>query len=202
MAISSLDCPVKASYCLRVWAVVSSIISETDFTVTSWLAKASAVVVFSRATSITLRPYSEVPLVAVAYVFSSTSVASSVAHFIFSYVSLAWETLFSARSRNAVGISIFGSSKFGSSNFGTLKAAGLISDLVLKVVSVDSVIDTSGGAIVQRRTDLRPLPIRASLVQLACGRAPTPDDHSCTDGEPYSRSVSCHAIDDAARGKY
>jgi hypothetical protein len=71
-------------------------------------------------------------------------------------------------------------------------------DLVLKVVSVNSVIDTSGGAMVQRRTDLRPLPIRASLVQLARGRRP---DTAALMGAPYSGAVSCYAIADAAYDK-
>src|SRR5437762_8785605 len=47
-----------------------------------------------------------------------TSVASSVAAFIFSQLFLHWVTLFSANSRNAAGTSIFGISNFGISKRG------------------------------------------------------------------------------------
>src|SRR5262249_17434257 len=61
-------------------------------------------------------------------------------------VSFACETLFSAISRNAAGISIFGISKFGSSNFGISNAAGVSLALDFDV-SIDSVMNGSFGGV-------------------------------------------------------
>src|SRR4051812_20380733 len=76
------------------------------------------------------------------------SVASSVAAFIFSQLSFAWVTLFSASSRKAAGTSIFGISNFGISkrgisNFGVslgAKPAALAFALVDTVVTSDMVV--------------------------------------------------------------
>src|SRR3954463_9542245 len=75
------------------------------------------------------------------------SVASSVAAFIFSQLSLAWVTLFSANSRKAAGTSIFGISNFGRSkrgisNFGTsaVKPAAAALGFALVVVTSDMMV--------------------------------------------------------------
>src|SRR5262249_25234915 len=54
-AVSSLVWSVTASNCLRACALVSSTISESDFTPTSSLAKSKAALALARAASMTLR---------------------------------------------------------------------------------------------------------------------------------------------------
>src|ERR1700680_1782130 len=63
---SSLLWAVRVSNCLRACAVDSSTKSENDFAFINSLAKSKAALVLTRAASITLNPYSEAPLLAVA----------------------------------------------------------------------------------------------------------------------------------------
>src|SRR5438046_8174939 len=65
-----------------------------------------------------------------------TSVASSVAAFIFSQLFLHWVTLFSANSRNAAGTSIFGISNFGISKRGISNLGISAPDLDFGLVGV------------------------------------------------------------------
>ena len=122
---------------------------------------------------------------------SSTSVASSAADFIFSYVSFACETLFSAISRKAAGISILGISKLGSSNFGMSKAAGEAAlDLDLDgVVSIASVIVLSfeGAALLLART--RPGAGPCLMGQRRGGRRPQRPQTPLPSGEKDIASV-------------
>ena len=63
---SSLLCATKASNCLRVWALVSSTASDSDFTPSRSVAKSNHALVFWRTISIVLRARSVAPLLAVA----------------------------------------------------------------------------------------------------------------------------------------
>src|ERR1700689_3261776 len=64
-ALSSLLWAVSDSNCFRACALDSSIISDGDFAVISSPKKSNAALVLTRVASMTLRPYSEAPLLAV-----------------------------------------------------------------------------------------------------------------------------------------
>src|SRR5689334_22934577 len=105
-----------------------------------------------------------------------TPVASSVAAFIFSQLSLHWLTLFSANSRNAEGTSNFGISNFGISKrgisyFGYSTSAEAL-DFVLLLLTSDMTLTFllfgSGG-----RIDLK-APRTAALSQYGASVPPDP----------------------------
>ena len=63
---NSLACSCAVSKCLRAWEVETSRASDTDFAAMNSLKKSKAALVLRRAVSISLRPYSVLPLVAAA----------------------------------------------------------------------------------------------------------------------------------------
>src|SRR5690242_18160472 len=83
-----------------------------------------------------------------------TPVASSVAAFIFSQLSLHWLTLFSANSRNAAGTSNFGTSNFGISKRGISNSVEALA-FGLLVLTSDIGVSLPVGLIAGGRIDFR-----------------------------------------------